>query len=126
MLIGCLLLLGACKKEAEGRNDPIIGNWKLRVVTYNGQSVEVTDRECFRDSYINVDRKTYTLHLSLPDDGQCQSETVSAEWTVRNGQYYVVSNGTEQDAGVKLLDNNETLQMTINSGNGAYIFSFRK
>ncbi len=124
---GCFLLLGACKKENDRETvDPLVGNWKLRVVSYGGQSMEVTDRECFKDSYVNVDTRTYILHLSLPDDGQCRSQTVSAEWLTREGRYYVISNGTETDAGVQLLDNNETLQMTIDSDNGPYIFSFRK
>lgn len=127
VLAGCFLLFGACKKENDGKtNDPLIGNWKLRVVTSGGQSVDVTDRECFRNSYVNVNTSTYTLYLSLPNGEQCVSETVSAEWLIRDGRYYVVSNGVEEDAGVKLLDNNETLQMTINADNGAYIFSFRK
>ncbi len=121
------LLLGACKKE-NGREtvDPLVGNWKLRVVSYGGQSMEVTDRECFKDSYVNVDTRTYILHLSLPDDGQCRSRTVSAELLTREAGTMLSATERKRMPAVQLLDNNETLQMTIDSDNGPYIFSFRK
>lgn len=126
VLFGCLLLL-SCKKDRQESVDPLVGNWKLRVVTHGTQSVDVSNRDCFKDSYVNVDSKNYTLYLSLlNDNGQCSDQTVNAEWLFRDGKYYVISNGVERDAGVKLLDNNETLQMTIDSDNGAYLFSFRK
>jgi len=59
------LSMSCSKKEGEDVNDggdPLIGVWHLRAIyTPDQGAVEVTDRECYRDSRFDVTATSLTL-----------------------------------------------------------------
>lgn len=121
----------ACNKEDDtlGLNsDPLIGNWKLKAITANGQTADVSNTACWKDSYMSIDSSAGKLLLSYPSQNQggCASDQDNFQWSNKNGTYYFVQNGLEAQMPVQLLDNNQTLQMNISEGTQTIIFSFRK
>ena len=129
LFVGIVFL--ACSKDTDApdvNSDPLMGNWKLKVITVNGQSQDVSNAACWKDSYISLDASAGKMYLSYPDQntGTCAGEQESFQWSNKNGVYYIVQNGQEAPMPAQLLDNNQTLQMSLSEGNQTIIFSFRK
>lgn len=121
----------SCNRDADDQklSDPFIGVWKLRAFTGNGETIEVTNIECWKDTTLNVFETTGALEYVYPDQntGQCANMTGSFQWVNSNGNYYSVENGQQELLPIKLLDNNQTLQFTtIDDDSNIVIFSFRK
>lgn len=127
----CFGLL-SCQRDSEdggsASSDPFVGNWKLKVVTYQGQSQDVSNATCWKDSNLAVDKSNAKFTLVVPnsDTGACESSADSYQWTKKDGVYYYTENGQQQQLPIKLLDNNATLQLTLSSNGSTFIFSFRK
>ncbi|MBP7174400.1 MAG: lipocalin family protein [Cloacibacterium sp.] len=132
-LLAITLLLFSCKRDGAGSEgeiitDPFVGNWKLRIITVNGQSTEVTNIACWKDTTMNVTANSAVFKLVFPNQqtGNCQNEQYTYTWVKKNDGYYFTENGQESLAPIKLLDNNQTLQLNLQTTQGAIIFSFRK
>lgn len=117
--------LMACEKEsANATDDPIIGNWKLKTVITNGETVDVSNRECFKDSYFNVTTKEMKLSTSAPKQGGgCEKEEGTAKWENVNGKYWEVSGSDRTLLDITLLENNTVLRLNAtNNGNPIQMF----
>ena len=70
ILIVFLAAFACSDKEDEEPNavDPLVGNWHLIAVEQNGQTVEITDQACIKDSRLDVDPSAMTLTLSAPEN----------------------------------------------------------
>ena len=129
LAVGCSMLLSCNRdddKKSETNNDPFIGTWKLRAVTANRSSADVTSVECWKDTNINTTATTATLFLSLPGNNGCQNATENYQWRNDNGTYYYTQDGKQYQLPIKLLDNNSTLQLNISDQNASAILSFTK
>lgn len=129
VLLTAIVLFSCRKDDAESpqSQDPIVGNWKLRALTYNGQTADVTNKACFKDSFMNFSAKQLNYKLSMPDNNnQCQNATETVDWKNKNGIYYVVQNGQESPMGIKLTDNNMTLNWTLSENGQNITFTYRK
>jgi hypothetical protein len=120
----------ACSdKEDEEPNtaDPLVGNWHLVALEQNGQTVEITDQPCIKDSRLNVDPSTMTLTLSAPREQggtDCQTESSSINWVNDNGTYYMVEDGDRQPAIFSLEPNNQlTVDITLDGNPLSLIFT---
>ena len=135
-VVSLFLILGfgltACQSDRDddgggSSSDPFIGNWKLRVLTYQGQSQDVTNTACWKETTLVADKTNAKFTLVVPTDaGGCQNSSDSYEWTKKDGIYYYTENGQQQQLPIKLLDNNQTLQLTLSSNGSSIVFSFRK
>ncbi|WP_157278787.1 hypothetical protein [Olivibacter sitiensis] len=131
-----LVLIGigwsSCSKkedEPTPEQDPLIGMWHLRAVQRADGTFDVTNQDCFKDTYFDVKESEFTLHASFPNEeqeGSCQSQTQTANWVNENGAYYLVQNGQRQSAGITLNDNNETLQVNITADGVPVVLIFRR
>ena len=129
-----VLLFGviSCSRDSESNggssSDPFIGNWRLKVVTYQGQSQDVSNTACWKDTNLVADKSNAKFTLIIPNSngGGCQNTADSYQWTKKDGTYYYTENGQQQVLPIKLLDNNATLQLTLTSNGTTMIFSFRK
>ncbi|GAA4792285.1 hypothetical protein GCM10023231_20360 [Olivibacter ginsenosidimutans] len=130
-----ILLISAmtisCSKKNEDEpipTDPVIGTWKLRAIYSGGSATDVTDKACFKDSYLKVDEKMMNLTLSAPNSTTeaCQTQNLSVEWLNENGTYYWINNNEKSPADFSLNDNNETLQLNITSAGEQVSLIFRK
>ncbi|MDO5615534.1 MAG: hypothetical protein Q4G16_05045 [Cruoricaptor ignavus] len=127
-IIACSILV-ACNRDDDKKtenNDPFIGTWKLRAVTANGSTADVTNVQCWKDTNINTTATTATLFLSLPSDNGCQTGTENYQWSNSNGTYYYTQNGQQYELPIRILDNNSTLQLNISDQNTSVILSFTK
>lgn len=122
----------SCNRDTEEEggisSDPFIGNWKLKAVTVNGQTQDVSNAACWKDSTLNVGESTANFTLSVPNSntGACQSSQETYQWTKNNGTYYYTENGQQQTLPVQFFDNNNTLQLNLSSNGTTVSFSFRK
>ncbi|QNL51677.1 hypothetical protein H8S90_08935 [Olivibacter sp. SDN3] len=134
MLIAIMVIAGvnlACSKDDDENNpetDPIIGTWNLRAVHDGEETVDVTDRECFRDSRFIIDETVMDLTLSVPDEDteECQTETINGAWVRENGNYYLLNGEQRQQTGIVLNDDNQTLQMVITANGRQVGLIFRR
>lgn len=108
--------------------DPIIGNWKLKVLTIGQQSFDATKIPCAKDSYLNVVQNTMELYFAVKETTKptCTETKETSQWKKENGKYYSVQNGQVSELPLQLLDNNETLQLTLSLQGQSIILSFRK
>ena len=108
--------------------DPIIGNWHLKAVTVNGQSADVSNAACWKDTKLNINSTTANFLLSVPNEntGNCENAQENYNWVKNNGVYYYTENGQQAQMPIKLLDNNQTLQLSLAEQSTTIIFSFRK
>lgn len=122
LFVAFMMCVGvSCSKDEEGdinSNDPLIGVWHLRVIhTERTGAVEVTDRECYKDSRFEANATTLTLRLSAPkDEGGCNVESLSLNWENDGGTYYVLTDDGRETLNATLNDNNETLQLNLTIG----------
>ncbi len=133
MLFALLAALSmACSKdenEQTDNGDPLIGVWHLRVIyTQDQGAVEVTGRECYQDSQLDVSATSLTLKLSWPNNqqGGCAVETQSSSWENEGGTYYLLQNGGREPLGAQLNDDNQTLQLNISTDGQPVSLIFRK
>lgn len=135
-LLSLFLIIGfgltACQNDRDDNgggssSDPFIGNWKLRVLTYQGQSQDVSNTACWKETTLVSDKSNAKFTLVVPSDaGGCQNSVNTYQWTKKDGIYYYTENGQQQQLPIKLLDDNATLQLTLSSNGSNIIFSFRK
>ena len=125
--------LNSCQRESDDNgggssSDPFVGNWKLKVVTYQGQSQDVSNAACWKETTLVTDKSNSKFTLVVPNSntGACENTSNSYQWTKKDGTYYYTENGQQQQLPIKLLDNNTTLQLTLSSNGSTIIFSFRK
>lgn len=130
LILLSFLFLFSCRSSTDEpeNTDPLIGNWKLKVVTANGQSQDVSNADCWKDTTLNVDKSMAKFHLSFSNGngGGCQVSDEQYQWSNTGRTYYYTENGQQKNLPVKLLDNNQTLQLTLAANDGTVIFSFRK
>ncbi len=128
--LAIILLLSACTKTDTNNSterDPLMGNWKLKALWQDGQTYDVSNAACFKDSYVNVNSKNYEMLLSIPKEtGGCESQKVNGAWVKKNDKYYEVQNGQEYPLNIAFNDNNETMQMSIIENGVTIIFVYRK
>lgn len=131
-LLAMALIQFSCSKDneaAQPEQDPLMGTWYLRALQVNGQTADVSNMACYKDTRFQVDEKMFTLTVSVTQSQtstSCATQSQSAEWENANGTYYMTMNGQRQNAGIQLNDNNETLQMTITVDGEPAILVFRK
>ncbi|MCG7280768.1 lipocalin family protein [Chryseobacterium taklimakanense] len=120
--------LGCNRDDSEKVKDPVIGKWNLRAVFVNGETADVTNVKCFQDSYLNFSAKEVEMKTSVPNEQNtsCQTSVEKYSWSNSNGTYYVSQNGQQQPAGIKLNDNNETLQLDLSADGNTVYFLYRK
>ena len=114
ILIALLAAFACSDKEDEEPDitDPLMGNWHLVALEQNGQTVEITDQPCIKDSRLDVERGTMTLTLSAPREQgstNCQTESSSIDWVNDNGTYYMVEDGDRQPAIFSLEPDNQLI-----------------
>lgn|SRR5690606_21558589 len=114
ILIALLAAFACSDKEDEEPNtdDPLMGNWHLVALEQNGQTVDVTEQACLKDSRLNVTQTTMTLTLSAPREqgsADCQTESSSIDWVNDNGTYYMVEDGDRQPAIFSLEPDNQLI-----------------
>ena len=130
-LLFSILFLVSCRntdEDGESNADPFVGNWKLRVVTANGQSQDVSNVTCWKDTTLNVTETIAKFYLSVQNTqtGNCQTSQEQYQWSKNNDTYYYTENGQQYTLPIQFLDNNQTLQMSLNSNGTTVIFSFKK
>lgn len=137
-VLGLMFFLFSCNRADESGNDgggnsatvdPLVGYWKLKVVTVSQGSVDVSNVECWKESYIKVEPSTLEFFLRFKIDSGCVNDqgNFSSNWTNVNGTYYLVgANGQQVEMPIKLLDGNQTLQVTTSESGQTMILSYRK
>ena len=129
ILIALLAAFACSDKDDEEPNttDPLVGNWQLIALEQNGQTVEITDQPCIKDSRLDVDPRTMTLMLSAPraqDSTDCQTESSSIDWVNDDGTYYMVEDGDREPAIFSLEpDNQLTVDITLDGSPLSLIFT---
>lgn len=129
ILIALLAAFACSDKDDEEPNttDPLVGNWQLIALEQNGQTVEITDQPCIKDSRLDVDPSTMTLMLSAPraqDSTDCQTESSSIDWVNDDGTYYMVEDGDREPAIFSLEpDNQLTVDITLDGSPLSLIFT---
>ncbi len=114
-----ITILMSCQKTDNAPDDPIIGNWKLKVVVTNGQTIDVSNRECFKDSYLRVTQKEMTISTSAPKEtgGGCEKAEGTSKWENVNGKYWEVSGSDRTLLNITLLEDNEVLRLITSDSN---------
>lgn len=133
-ILGLSFLLFSCNRADDSdngtsSNDPLVGYWKLRAVTTQNGSVDASNMDCWKDSYVNVEAKKLTFFLRYQNGTTCVDDpgNFTSQWTNSNGTYYLVGDtGQQMEMPAKLLDNNQTLQVTITENNVTIVLSYRK
>ena len=129
ILIALLAAFACSDKDDEEPNttDPLVGNWQLIALEQNGQTVEIIDQPCIKDSRLDVDPSTMTLMLSAPraqDSTDCQTESSSIDWVNDDGTYYMVEDGDREPAIFSLEpDNQLTVDITLDGSPLSLIFT---
>lgn len=121
----------SCQRDQEESTtpaDPFVGNWKLKAVTMNGQTQDVSNVACWKETTLNADatNATFKLVVSNSNTGACQTSQETYQWTKNNGAYYYTENGQQQTLPIQFHDNNSTLQMNLDVQGTTVIFSFKK
>ena len=111
LLLGVLFV--ACEKETiNNSDDPIIGNWKLVAYVSNGQTTDVSNSNCFKDSYFNVTASRMSLKTSVPKNGGgCETVEGTSNWENVNGKYWQVEGSEKTLLNITFSDGNETLHI---------------
>ena len=117
-IVAILLFAGtiSCTKgdsNVESSNDPVIGVWNLKVLIADGQPVDVSNNACMKQTKLTVTNKTMQLIFFAPDNNNCQQATETLDWVKENEKYYFIQNGTKEESGIALNDNNRTLQLPV-------------
>ena len=129
LAITFLAILSCARDQEESTpSDPFIGNWKLKAVSANGQTQDVSNAACWKDSKLNVSQSIAEFILSVPNanTGSCQSSQDSYQWSNNNGTYYYTENGQQQTLPIQFFDNNATLQLNLDVNGTVVSFSFTK
>lgn len=115
LLLG--LVFAGCEKEVVNDNDdPIIGNWKLKAYVSNGDTTDVSNITCFKDSYINVTATTMSVKTMAPKSGGgCETVEGSSNWENSNGRYWQVEGSEKTWLNITLSDNNSILSVNTPS-----------
>ncbi len=124
LTIALTVFLLACKKEDVQNNstDPLIGSWKMKALIVNGQSTDVSNAACFKNSTLNVNAKEFTMYTSVPkDDGGCEENTSKAAWVNAGGKYYEVNGEERILLDLSFRDNNQIVQINAPNGSGGTI-----
>jgi hypothetical protein len=130
ILIVLLAAFSCSDKEDEEPNnsDPLIGMWQMVALKQNGQTVDITDQTCLKDSQMNVSETTMTLTLSAPKQqggADCQTESSSVGWTNEDGTYYTVEDGEKKTA-IFLLAPDQSLHVDITLDGNPLTLVFNK
>lgn len=129
LAITFLAILSCGRDQEESTpSDPFIGNWNLKVLTIDGKSNDVSNLSCWKDTTLRADRSDAKFTLVIPNASTnvCENSSETYQWTKKNGTYYYSENGQEQMLPIQLLDNNQTLQLTLRTETSIIILSFRK
>lgn len=125
-----IFTITSCNRDTEESKpaDPFVGNWKLKAVTMNGQTQDVSNTACWKDSTLNVADATANFSLIVPNanTGACQTSQETYQWSKSNGTYYYTENGQQQTLPIQFFDNNTTLQLNLSVSGTVVSFSFRK
>ncbi|GAB2800551.1 hypothetical protein GCM10027275_53240 [Rhabdobacter roseus] len=133
-LVLFLTILGlsfSCKDKdsVQPEQDPLVGVWKLRALQAGGQTADVTELACYRDTRFEITENNLLLTVSVPaqqGSSNCQQQSQSATWEKTDGKYYMISDGQRQDSGIQLNDNNQTLQLPVTVNGEQMLLVFRK
>ncbi|ATA88777.1 hypothetical protein CGC58_02970 [Capnocytophaga stomatis] len=109
-------------------SDPIIGNWKIRVIQDASATVEVTNKPCVKDTYLQADATSILFKLYLPDPktNECQSGQEQYQWFRQGDTYYFNQNGQQFKLPIELRDNNQTLMLDYPTQSGNIKFYFTR
>ncbi|GJQ07757.1 hypothetical protein CAPN010_19150 [Capnocytophaga cynodegmi] len=109
-------------------SDPIIGNWKIRVIQDDSGAVEVTDKPCVKDTYLQADATTilFKLYLPNPKTNQCESGQEQYQWFKQGDTYYFNQNGKQYKLPIELRDNNQSLKLDYPTQSGIIKFYFTR
>ncbi|MFD1141731.1 hypothetical protein ACFQ4C_11460 [Larkinella insperata] len=131
-LLAIALVQFSCKEkndDPQPNQDPIIGSWYLKTLQANGQTADVANLACYKDTRFVADEKTLTLTVSAPKQQgstDCQTQSQSAQWEKDGGKYYMVANGQRSDAGIQLNEAGQTLQMMVTADGEPVTLTFQK
>ncbi|WP_155283661.1 lipocalin family protein [Capnocytophaga felis] len=108
--------------------DPLIGNWRVRVIQDASATVEVTDKPCVKDTNLKVDATTvlFTLYLPNPKTNECKSAQEQYKWSKQGDTYYYEANGQKYKLPIELRDNNQSLMLDYPAQSGNIKFYFTR
>lgn len=114
--------------DSNTSNDPIIGNWRVRVIQDDSGTVEVTDKPCVKDTNLKIDETTvlFTLYLPNPKTNECGSGQEQYKWSKQGNIYYYELNGQKYKLPIELRDNNQTLMLDYPTESGNIKFYFTR
>ena len=85
--------------------------YKVESITTQGQTVDVTRQDCYKDSYIEINGSIATVSLSYVEGSSCKVATGNSKMQSQgNGRYILLAN-----------DGSKHAELIINNGKAKYI-----
>lgn len=123
---------GSSDNDNGGNNasGDLAGTWKIKSMTYKGQTIDVTNIECWNKSVVSVsgNKVSFQLYYNDGQGGACQIENSgnnNITYTKSGNTYTFLANGQPTNE-IYMSDNNQTLNIRLNENGVVAVLSFKR
>ncbi|WP_314055269.1 lipocalin family protein [Capnocytophaga gingivalis] len=108
----------------------LAGTWKIKLMTYQGQTIDATSLECWNKSVVSIsgNKVSFQLYYKDQNDGPCKTENSgnnNITYTKSGNTYTFLVNGQPTDE-IYMSDNNQTLNIRQTENGKVAILSFKR